>query len=267
MQLNLPQIEVLSPIDIPKLLEECKKISAIKDVPFLRVYPDDRVTSPIIVWRIIRRVPGNEGKETKRPRVRSTEYDEDSTVKYMGQWMTTVFQFDIIAPTDEEADSIMLKFEQFMKEAVPALNYNGVDHMIFDEQLTDYSAQLPKEIPVRTLRYVAVMSVYTPLYTNRIAQIAIRTAAGVETAICEMIHGENDIVTVPAARILGMGNSEDSDDYILSIDYDLVDIDSACCCIRWRKFGLRPKEGDTYYVRYAKQLDPAINIITSMDAH
>lgn len=240
------------PLDIPVLLAECMKASFLKDIHFSRIYPNDPVNAPMIVWRLVARVMGKEGKETKKPRIRGHYDDGNNAVVIYGQWTTAQFQFDLISTSDEEVDELMRRFELFVVESRPTLVACGVDQFIFDEQRPDYSLPIPKEMPCRSLRYTAVMSTLYPAYTTRIRQIALHIAStGAQKDIAVVrTAAESDPIDVATTRIVGIAKTENADsfDYVAGVDYDLIDF-GATATIKWQPYGLHPDEGTTYYVR------------------
>lgn len=258
MQTPQPLPRVASPLDIPQLIRDCMKSSLLNKVTFTRIYPDIPVTGPVIVWRLVRRVLGKEGIETKKPRIRGFGVaGNDKLVTYWGQWTTAVFQFDLFHTSEDEADDLMRKFELFIMESRHILGMSGVDSFIFEEQLQDYSLPTPKEIPQRSIRYVATMTSLYPVYTPRVHQISLSIASTGEVDNKEMTRSADaeDLVGIQYYRILSIGNTPDTVDYVAGVDYDLVEADSGTKIV-WLPHGLHPEGGANYYIRYSALVDP-----------
>lgn len=255
-----------TPIDIPPLIKGCMKTSALKNVSFSRIYPNEPVKGPVIVWRLIRRVLGKEGKETKKPRIRGFGTSgSDQLITYWGQWTTAVFQFDLFAPSEDEADRLMRNFEIFCLEARHTLGLSGIDSWILEEQLQDYALPTPKEIPVRSLRYTATMTMLYPIYSTRVRQIALSVAGGMDGVSLSLVRSstaDTDQCNIPTDRIISIGNAEDTIDFVAGIDYSLVDNGDTTTAITWLPQGLRPAGGASYYLHYAAPADPVSFVVT-----
>lgn len=254
------QIErVGTPLDIPPLIQECLKNSFLKNVRFSREYPNEPVQGPVIVWRLVRRVMGKEGKERLKPRIRGYQnMGSDRQVTFWGQWTTAIFQFDLFHVSEQEVDELMCKFELFVMEIRRVLCLSGVDQIIFDEQLQDYSLPTPKEIPQRSVRYSAVMTTLYPVYNARVNQIVLSIASATKTDFIAAVRGDSgltDSVEIDPVRITGIGDNEVDLDYVAGVDYDLSASDDGTT-ITWLEHGLHPSGGATYYVRYSTLDDP-----------
>jgi len=200
------------------------------------------------------------------PRIRGIDASSgNDLVIFWGQWTTAVFQFDLFHTSEDEVDELMKRFELFILEARPTLRASGVDTFILQEQLTDYSLPTPKEVPQRSIRYEATMTTLYPVYQPRVHQITLSVAAGTDILGMEVTRtpdSSKDTINLPVIRIIGLGNTSDTTDFVAGIDYDLIDNSDGTATIQWLEHGLRPEAGTTYYVHYSTRVDPLSFAVT-----
>lgn len=258
------------PIEIPDLLRECFARTSIAAVPFTRIYPDVPLTGPMIVWRLVRRWPGKDKKETKRGRLRGmSDSDPDKITMYMGQWQTALFQFDLIHVNEFEADRLMLAFEASIRESQVALSTYGVDNFFFEEQLEDQSLPLNKSCVTRSVRYLATMTVYTPINVARMREITIHVSQTPfnQTLAVEKSTDDFDLVDLHSADVLSINSLENTDDtdnilYLPSdIDYAIEPQTDGTIKIQWTDYGIRPTAGNTFYITHSTISDPVTRIV------
>jgi hypothetical protein len=247
---------------VPLVLADCIKTSALRGVVFTQEYPDSPVKIPTIVWRVYHRTPGNEGKEKYGPRARGGQHNinHSTVVHYWAQWNTVIYQFDLFHATNAAVDELMEKFELFAKEVSSALKNIGIEYFGFYEQLQDYTLPTPKEVPSRSLRYLATFSVTLPLYIPRIRQIdrfvAVNTLGkSFEENSLSLVRGDEDVdnINLPLAAITMIADQPlpPAPDYIAGIDYELTVAENGHSTdITWTLAGKRPAAGSTYYVMY-----------------
>jgi len=262
----------LTPTNVPELLQQGIQHSGISNTVFTEKYPDEAVTVPTIVWSIARRVPGKEGKETRKPRLREEDRTRpDRDILYFGQWTTVIYQFDLYHSSDQEVNRLMEGFERFLLEATPALVNAGVETFIFDEQLKDYAIPpTPKDTAVRSLRYMAIFTTVYPVYMKRIGNIKMiinmdrtleslaLTRGTTDTDLLPTTEIVDDIeVTLRIERVYAVSDlivtSGILPDYIKDVDYYVAwDDTSRQVSIVWLDSGKQPTAGATYYVHYDK---------------
>lgn len=255
------------PIEIPDLLRQCFSSTVIGAVPFLRIYPDKELNGPVIVWRLVRRWPGKDKKETKRGRLRAiSEADPDKVTMYFGQWQTSMFQFDLLHINDFEADRLMLNFERAVKECQAAMANRGVDSFFFEEQLEDSSIQVSKAVKVRSLRFLATMTVYTAVDTARIREILLRVAETPLNQVASIVKssGDTDTIEMRLSDLLSIYSIEDDPSSIFlggGIDYTAEDLNNGTIQITWTDFGLHPLPGDTFFISHSTMSDPVTRTV------
>lgn len=248
-------------------IKYCIKQSPLKKATFSRSYPEEVVDTPTITFTILRRTPGMVGKERYSTRlIKVREGTNGRLVEQYGQPMTTTIQFDFFDSTDSEVSILMMQFESLIKEWKPLLMSMGIDYFLFEEQPVDRSLPVPKEIPVRSLRYSVVMRVIDAVSRTRIRQIRLSIAPGVSfesSAITRSISEDFDEVAVASYTICGLYKYEASivSDYIADIDYTIEEVDANNSKIVWNQYGLHPSSGETYYMRYAPLSEPLLKII------
>lgn len=259
---------------IPELIRECMQRSSVKDVIFSEVYPKDPVKSPSIVWSIFSRVLGREGKEHLKPRARKVPEDVAlADTIYFGQWTTVLYQFDIFAPSDQEANDIMEKFERFILEATPTLMRFGVSEIIFEQQLKDDSIDAPSETSVRSLRYIVIFDLVYPIQVKRIKDIELVLHMSPIVEYTSLVRGSGQVdyledttssggqvYRLLLGNVIGISNEEinettDEYYYLENVDYSVVVDDTGRRGILWNTSGNKPTEGDTYYISYTKRTE------------
>ena len=254
---------ILHPLQIPNAIKEGVAQSALKSVPVFRARPSEPFKGPRIVCRIEQRRPGADNHETKKGRVRAEIQDDDGTVRWIwGQAATCVVQFDFFHNSDDEVDELVMRFESFVLEYRPALIENGLASFLFVEQLPDNYLQVPKDVPNRTMRYEATMSVLHEVSYSRIQQVALSVTDNIQFTHATITRSQTlgyDEIDAADFAILGLYSSETSSapDYIADVDYRLERVDAGATKIVWLPGALTPAAGGTYVVRYtlAKELN------------
>lgn len=262
-------MEITHPLLIPKAIKEYMSLSALRDVPLIRAFPKSEIVGPEVVCRIIRRDPGSEHVETKGARFRAEVPLDNDRVKWIfGQAYTCLVEFNLLHNSDDEADQLAIDFEAFIREIRPDLQVNGVTRFIFEEQLPDNYLQLPKDIPNRTIRYAAHMSVYHAVSYSRIRQIQLSVNCGAEYAATTLTRtaGQDwDEIDKADYTIIGLYIDESSTlpEYIVDVDYRLDRVDDSTSRVTWLTGGLRPADDAGYLVRYAESNGITPRVITS----
>lgn len=134
------------------------------------LFPDDRnqkikdqseqIESPFITHKIISRVP----KDGFKPRIREaiTEKGQDETDNRTGnvfaQTFECIIQFNIFASEYEYAEEIKEKFEENLFKYTYYFKKNGVQEIIFSEELEDENYKVFREnVSVRNIRYKVII--------------------------------------------------------------------------------------------------------------
>lgn len=257
---------------IPELIRQCMQRSALKGTTFTETFPKTAVEAPTITWSIAHRVLGKEGKEHLKPRPRPMNNPRVDTI-YFGQWCTVIYQFDIFAPSDQEANKVMEEFERFILESTPTLVKAGVHEIIFEEQLKDEFIDMPSDTSVRSLRYMVIFDLIYPIKYSRIRDIEILLHMSPYQDILTMTRGSSSVDYLPSTEvidsqtvdlrissIIGISNeeviSEDDYYYLKDVDYTFIKDDTTGRLgILWTSGGREPDEGTDYYIAYIKRTE------------
>lgn len=252
--------QFITPLSVPELLERGLKKSSLRNIVFTEEYPDERVTSPTIAWSIASRTLGIEGRERLKPRMRLQDVAGKDAVTYWGQNTTVIYQFDLFDISNKKVNELMEDFECFVFEASQMLYSCGVDKFVFVEQLKDYSLPVPKDIPCRSLRYMATFSAMYPIHTTRIRQILLSFVMGGGKGSSTIIRGsgDSDTITDDADNIIKpdwlVAVSENfvlaEPTYVAGVDYELTEDDDGRAVISWVTAGRKPETGSRYCVHY-----------------
>jgi hypothetical protein len=168
-------------------------------IKFMRdIYANPKeIPAPCITYKLISKVPGLIGKDTReiKPRLRhSYTDDEGHVVNVLGQRFDILVQFDIWGHNDEEADQYELRFEQMMLQYMGFLIQNGVVGAYFDSQLADRDAQaLRVDLSCRSLRYLVQLEQLTEVKIHDIEQIIINYKVKSDLANLDAEHPANDL--------------------------------------------------------------------------
>jgi hypothetical protein len=127
----------------------------------------------VIAWSVIRQEPGSTGPEPFGrdrefcPRVReglvrdpsmsnsiTPSGGHDFGVRYYGQWLDTIIQFDCFAETNFEAERLVTWFMKTMNMNIPTYRKYGVSRMFFWRRLRDeFITQFRNGIIARSVQY------------------------------------------------------------------------------------------------------------------
>jgi len=274
-------IRLLHEYSIPHMLESLVAQTPLKSIVFTEEYPTQEVKAPTIAWKIATRVPGAEGKETRKPRYRGADIPITGApqTSYYGQRMTVIYQFDLFHATNAEVNKLQLDFEQFLMEARPSLCEAGVEHFIFEEQLMDSLVKVPERTVARHLRYRAQYTEYIPVLESRINDLLISVREDLDWDIKPIIRGPDidDVIPVDYnfSGIMGIFDTPDytvaSPSYRDGLDYAVVintTTTTIAPTIMWLNGGKHPAYGSTYYILFTKwtsSMDTSTGKQTSYD--
>lgn len=145
--------------------------------PIIRWHPmNEWEQYPVVVYRLTDRRPA-EGIAEKRPRHRDTVVDPNSPDRYvllMGQVFDYFVQFDVMAKSNDEADDLLDKFENFILTYTPFFKESGVNQIWFERQLPDDVITAWRDpVFVRSLVYRLRMEKIVPVVVGQLNQVSI----------------------------------------------------------------------------------------------
>lgn len=138
---------------------------------------DEEMKLPIITFRIVERTVSEPHKDVK-PRLRTTirhPYVPGEFVELWGQVFQLAVQFIVYSESAEDADELMMEFEDFIHMYKGLFKKNGVHGIQFTKQLedtviTDY--RFP--IAARPIQYNLWFEKITPIFLDQIERIAVQ---------------------------------------------------------------------------------------------
>lgn len=260
---ELEEVHYLDHLSLPKLIGQLvRQSSEFAGVGYSATRPKEPGQVPHISYQLVRRIPGNDGVETVKPRFRySFPSRDNSIVEVWSQWMTCIFQWDVMALTAQEADELCWKLERLIRNHVGLLQQLRVQEMIFEEQLQDHLLERTPEIETRSIRFKAILNSFeertvvpiTELHLNLfLAQSANYEAVvrGPDLNTFDILQQRNisRIICVSAESVSGIARTSD---YLQDLDYEIrYDPMTRETALRWLEAGKNPDPGETYYVRY-----------------
>jgi hypothetical protein len=234
-----------------------------RGVVYTAAYPKVKGQIPAIVYRLIRRTPGMQAVETRKPRLRASYPNEDGSVtEVWSQWMTCLFQFDVCAETADEAEDLLYKFDHLVRDNVGLFLSLGASEVVFEEQLIDQLLPSTMDVVTRSIRWLARLESIEYRTVSTIDQIRIRTFYPQEETYEEVVRQPtiDDLDILPqtyVSRVLCVAGTDSpsgiarTPDYIEDLDYEVVfQHQTAQVALRWLEPGRRPAPGTSYYVRY-----------------
>ncbi|WP_067924185.1 hypothetical protein [Alicyclobacillus shizuokensis] len=167
-------ITVLGFIDELKRMWEAagKKGKIVRKTPF-----SDDAEFPVITFHMLRRLISQQYKDVK-PRYRDTiehPYIPGELIELRGQMFEVWLQFTVYSQSQEEADELVEELDDFLNTYAGYFKRMGVHEIRFFAQETDdvdTSYRFP--LAVRPVQYTFYFEKITPVFLNRIAQIAVQ---------------------------------------------------------------------------------------------
>jgi hypothetical protein len=267
--MDLSLIKYLDHVNFPKVVGELVRNDLDlgdkgRGVGYGAAFPKLKGNCPKIVYRLLRRTPGSEGKETRKPRLRGRVTNPDGTLtEVYSQWMTCLFQFDCCAETADEADDILWKLDRLIRSNVGLFLSLGASQVVFEEQLQDALLKDTEDIEVRSIRWLVRLEAIEHVVVPGISEIRIRAFYPQEET-AELVTRGADIDTpdeLTEPHVTGIihvsttntsGGTAVTDDYIEGIDFTVqVDESTYKASLVWLEPGKKPTPGTQYYVRYA----------------
>lgn len=235
---------------------------AFNGVRYTNVFPTEESEVPCIVYRLIRRIPGMEGVETRKPRLRFVYQNDDGTINQVfGQWMTCIFQWDCCALSTVEAEELVENLDSLLHSSVGTFLNLGVSEMVFEEQLEDNLLQRSDNIKIRSLRWLVrterrevktsptinSMRVTCFFPQEETYEQLTRNSSILDPDVLATTHISN-IIVVSDPSPSGIARTQD---YILGVDFEyFYDPVTQRTFIVWLEPGKRPEPGAVYYVRF-----------------
>jgi len=137
---------------------------------------DFHIDHPYITYKTIRRVSKGEKKPRFRESIKGVGNDEGKVGQIYGQKFESLIQFNIIASTYKEAETIMQDFEESMFNYTGFFKKNGISEIIFDSQLTDDSYDsYRKTLSIRNIRYYVEVEKLYVLFKEKIKAVEIHS--------------------------------------------------------------------------------------------
>lgn len=168
------------PITFLQFVDVLRKLwkSAGKKGDIVRQFPvDEDAKYPLITYRLLRRVINPNFKDYK-PRFRDIirhPYAPDQFVELYGQIFDVWVEFKIYSLSQEEADELVVEFEDFLYMYTGFFKKNGVQNIQFYAQEED--ELITKErypVAVRTLQYQIRLERVVPRFLNQIHDLSIQ---------------------------------------------------------------------------------------------
>jgi hypothetical protein len=256
-------LKIVDYVSFPRILGQLIRLDPqFENVKYTEDLPHDGPNTPVIVYRMVRRTPGMDKVETRKPRLRFWFRNEDNTItEIWSQWMTCLYQFDCCASSSQEADDLVYKLDWFIRNNVGIFLGMGASELVFEEQLED--ALLPKtgDVVVRSLRWMARLESLEYRNTQVLSQVNIRVFEPQEEAYETLIRGA-DTDTIDELQQTYIANiafvsdpipsgTARTQDYYPGVDFlVLYNSQTQKTALKWQEAGRRPAPGATYYVRY-----------------
>jgi hypothetical protein len=247
-----------------------------KNINFTEDHPNDKILGPTICWKVHRRLPGREGTERNKPRLRRTtsiDYQTIQSEEY-AQWHTIWYQFDIYDLSNPEVNDLADEFEDLIFSLGSVFKRLGVQEFIFDEEFEDHLLPKNQSVFVRTIRYKCILekrySKDTPLiqeielkyFHNRIDHLGVEVTRGVDaidTLPDKWIYSLNSVADVAQS---GM---DDPSDYVAGIDYSVLGKTDGTAQINWIAGRKHPVIGTKYYCCYTTSAPDTILLNPTTD--
>jgi hypothetical protein len=200
--------------------------------------------------------------ETRKPRLRKIYHEDDGTLtEIWSQWMTCIFQFDIVAPSAVEADDITWKFDWLLRNNVGHFLNLGASEMVFDEQLEDALLPRDNDNVVRSLRWLVRLDNTSSTNKEALQLVRIRCLYPQEDTYEQLVRGSavdlpDTLSQTHVSKILYVSDPSPSgiartEDYLPGIDFVIIyDPQTALTHLLWQEAGRQPAPGAVYFVRY-----------------
>jgi hypothetical protein len=163
-----------------QFIDELRRLwkEAGKTGDIIRQFPfQEEAQYPVITYRLLRRQISPHFKEYK-PRFRDVfphPYLPDQFVELYGQIFDVLVEFQIFSLSQEEADELVVEFEDFLYLYAGFFKKEGVQDIQFYSQEEDQLIYKERyAIAVRTLQYNFRFEKLTPRFLNQIHDLAVQ---------------------------------------------------------------------------------------------
>jgi hypothetical protein len=170
------------PITFLQFVDELRRLwkDAGKKGDIVRQFPiHEDVQYPLITYRLLKRVVNPNFKERK-PRLRDIirhPYAPDHFIELYGQIFDVLVEFKIYSLSQEEADELVIEFEDFLYLYTGFFKKKGVQEILFYAQEEDEVITKDKySVAVRTLQYQMRLEKVTPRFLNQIQDLAVQAS-------------------------------------------------------------------------------------------
>jgi hypothetical protein len=256
-------LKIVDYISFPRILGQLIRLDPqFENVEYTEDFPRDRPNTPMIVYRMIRRVPGMDKIETRKPRLRFWFRTEDNTItEIWSQWMTCIYQFDVCASSSQEADELVYKLDWFIRNNVGVFLGMGASELVFQEQLEDQLVPNTTDVVTRSIRWMARLESLEYRNTQVLNQVNIRVFEPQEEAYESMVRGADTdtidelqqtyIANIACVSDPSPSGTARTQDYVPGVDFLVLYNDQTQkTALKWQEAGRKPAPGSTYYVRY-----------------
>lgn len=240
------------------------------NVTLTQAFPKERVTQPVIAWRIRRRVPGGgkDGTLNRRgpshTRFAGTD-NSGMSHEIQTQQHIVLYEFHVFAATANQADEIAWDLEQSLNQAVgPMQDLIRGFSMTFDIQEEDMAAKARStdDLNVRSLRYEVGLPIRYEDIVPAMRQVAITYSLRSESKtsiefLRDTASARFDIPVVNDNRVTRIQRLYRTIQGQLrplkeDVDYQvLIDPDSEALYINWLdEYGSTPAVNTTFFADY-----------------
>lgn len=270
MHISVPPVapyllKIIDYISFPRVLGQLLRLDPqFSGVEYTEDFPKDKPNTPLVIYRLVKRIPGADKIETRKPRVRFWFKNEDNTItEIWSQWMTCIYQFDCCASSSKEADELVYKLDWFIRNNVGTFLGMGASEVVFQEQLED--ALLPNNLDmvIRSIRWMARLESLEYRNTQVLSQVNIKVFEPQEETFEVVVRGPDTdtidelqqtyianicFVSDPSSGSTSIARTQD---YVPGLDFlVLYNEQTQKTAFKWQEAGRKPEPGATYYVRY-----------------
>lgn len=262
---------LLSPYEFPELIGEILATCwPGRQYKYTEEYPEeDTIEVPTVTYHIYRRETGSPQKRQHKPTYMETVHSlpRDQQI-YIQPW-SVIYQFNLFANTNREANELCRDFEQFMFDITPILKDKGANEIIFLEQVEDRLARTRETFNVRSLRYmVTLQTQYIRDHSiierinlclrNELVSVSNELVTRAATGYTDQLAYDNVYTILSVVPTSG----DSTIIYVEDIDFKLMLVEGVSY-VYWNSDGMSPTRGDSYYVTYYYYKDVPPHIVDS----
>ncbi|HHY08875.1 MAG TPA: hypothetical protein GX530_10280 [Corynebacteriales bacterium] len=125
---------------------------------FTPEYPKGTATTRRITYRVVRRVPSRNRNELVHRHLHEISAGTKNVTQVYGRTYEVILQFDIWSKSASEADSLVVRFDDFMATYSDYFRQHGVILIAFMEQLEDeHLDRWREDWYIRSLRFLVLI--------------------------------------------------------------------------------------------------------------